>query len=50
MLTSSGCKDISIGIFDCVAKTQFLWANLFSRFDFYWIQTDKQTDRQAKYI
>ena len=22
----------------------------FSRFDVYWIQTDKQTDRQAKFI
>ena len=25
--TPFGCKDIGIGIFDFVAKTQFLWKN-----------------------
>ena len=37
---SSGCWDIiKLGF---VAKTQFLWAR-FSRFDDYWIQTDKKS-------
>jgi len=26
------------------------WPDRFSRFDVYWIQTNKQTDRQAKFI
>ena len=37
----------SLGSLDVPQK---IGPDRFSRFDFYWIQTDRQTDRQAKFI